>query len=168
MFFPREFYCDLGLALARVAVELESFFDRQQSIFQDMTCRQAGPVQSQYHVELTSPSGGSVRILTFPARTSKEVNPDFQFGALQRTFPVFDVGAYRSGVLQRLDGLVDTRTKTQHRFIKFSYDRMLPIEGRTRAIATFEWAASQVRCAAAVEAARASFVPAALVNAHSE
>ena len=157
MFFPPTFYGDLGLPLARVAADLESFLERQQAIFGDLVCKLGGDSQAQYHVELTLPSAETVRILTFPARTSKDVNPDVQFAALQRAFPIFDVSSYRSDLLRRLGPLVDDSASTQHRFVKFSYGAMQEVQGRARALAAFEWALGRVRCAAAVEVVRRSF-----------
>ncbi len=60
----------------------------------------------QHHVRLRLPSGDHLKVLTFPARTGKDVNPDVQFGAIERALPPFDAFAYGKSVLQRLGDLV--------------------------------------------------------------
>ena len=161
LFFPDKFYLDLGVDLARVAADLEAFLDHQQSVFGDLHYECTGDRQPQHHVKLRLPSGQLLKVLTFPARSEKNVNPDVQFGAVENSFPSLDIGEYRASVLRRLGDLIKPGTQREHRFVKFSYDGLREPTARVRAVAAFEWLLCELRCAGAAENARQSVLGAA-------
>lgn len=161
MFFPNDFYHDLGVDLARVAAALEAFFDHQQGVFGDLHSERGGDRQPQHHVKLRLPSGDLLKVLAFPARIGKSVNPDVQFGAVESALPRLDLEGYRASVLHRLGDLVKPGTQIEHRFVKFSYDGLRQPDGLARALGAFEWLLCELRCAAAVENARRSMLGAA-------
>jgi hypothetical protein len=152
-FFGNEFYQELGLELAALAVDLEAFFRRQAEIFGDLSVRVSGPQLPQFHVEITTPGGAPVRLVTFTARRVKDNNPDVQFAAVEKALPALDSATYRAEVLRRLGDLVEHGAATDHRFVKFSYDRLREPAGLEQGLRAFEWMLGQLRCAAAAEAA---------------
>jgi hypothetical protein len=112
VFFPNEFYQELGLELAPVAANLETFFRRQNEIFGDLSVRRSGDALPQFHVEIDTVAAEPVKLVTLTARRGKANNPDVQFGRIADAFPSLDSGAYRREVLGRLAGLIGDAAST--------------------------------------------------------
>lgn len=94
-------------------------------------------------------------MVTFASRRATANDPDVQFGAVEKALPALDIVLYRAEVLRRLGDLVAPTAAAEHRFVKFSYERLIDASALEQATRAFEWMLCELRCAAATEAAAA-------------